>query len=1015
MPPTNVKHETDKLLAESPSAAGFSESSVHSFYSVPAPQLSKPSKKPHHLHLRFSQRQKHSHSLVAASVARQAFLDKRRLSLSLHNNHIKAIRINRQLSLLALQSKNKANLQKVIQKASKNRQQIISEQQSHAAETVEKAKSVANKHTKMTKQQQEDLKKRLDVQLKLSEQRRLEKLGMRVIPRSKLLEMTSSDPEEQNDLLNRTASIIQRYWRYSKIRPIAIRFEDLGLSLHSASLMEFSVLTKIVQKEETLKIVDDLLNRLYLSVFREDNFETKKKNHPRLFLSAYLMVSQNNSVIDDDSVVQLSQTALQDFEAWLQSHSTPRSNSLRFQFLTSWSTFVRSFNAWKAKDTEKLVSGMIAHWLDIERLWISVMHQIDADTQWRPRIEHQQRQIVTRLSKFGKSAMNELRLEQRKLRTELASRSTRDGGDSDAVMASEDDSDITGDTEFKSDSVLSTSPQTFPSMSKSRRDSVTMSSRTTSLSPHRSPIRSTVPLISTANSQSSSSHGTDATSRLKASVSLEFASLVSAFAAETDVDKNDQKMTNEGLAHELIMDPEFELKPKKLSHIEERVTEMAKQAFFDSIRDGFTEKRHLDYLPGLLIDIRKQLLSIVNEGGKIAAEINQVLDIELLKQQLQHNNNADLQGCLIYITTKMGQLCAPIRDSSIREIVAKIHSTQVSLAAPTPASADHLIATIRKIFELLESMRLDLANYRLKSLRPTLAAQSIEYESNKFKQQLEANTISLTNTNQWLQTSAHNLQEVARQRNPEGITIPENRVRFEDVYTEALLSLLFSPLPLSAKTSETSIGIPETLYLDTVRLQKYQNETQAITVVAALVMLARNTVPRVRADRMVAGELKHAVWALLLEENVRIDGLADTVVKVVEDAVSRVSETSTLTEEEETLVRSMVSKTLSPKNAVFALVARRLQLVLKQFLAAEEKVALGVVGGARKEGVSRAGDARAVATNSELVSAATYASAGLDMVRDEVEALGRRVVLLARHNKKVHAERYDRILSELLI
>src|SRR5207253_842042 len=43
-------------------------------------------------------------------------------------------------------------------------------------------------------------------------------------------------------------------------------------------------------------------------------------------------------------------------------------------------------------------------------------------------------------------------------------------------------------------------------------------------------------------------------------------------------------LTNEQLAHEIIIDPEFELQPPKRTELEERVKSMATKAFFDSAR-----------------------------------------------------------------------------------------------------------------------------------------------------------------------------------------------------------------------------------------------------------------------------------------------------------------------------------------------------------------------------------------------------------------------------------------------
>ncbi|KAJ3122862.1 hypothetical protein HK098_002438 [Nowakowskiella sp. JEL0407] len=1006
--PTESDHSTKLGLPHSES------------YSLPAHPLTSPSRKPRHLQSRFSHRL-HSHSMTAATDARQAFLEARRLNLSAHNNKIKTLKISRQLSLLAIQSKRKASLQNRVSSANKNRQKLLQSQRDSAAEVVQKAKIVAIRQNKLTKQQQEELRDRLNERMRLSEQRRLEK--MKFVPRSKLAEV---DPKEFEALVTGEVILIQRRWRYWKLAPVVEKFWDLGLTLKSASEKSFEELTKLLQEERTIAVIDEIFDRIYLGINEEDGFESRKKNHSRLFLSTYLMVAQKGTVMDDETVSNSAKTSLEHFESWLRSISSPASYAMLRKFLTTWSSFIKSFNQWKAKDTEKLIDGMVAHWIDIERLWLSVMHQVDADTQWRPRIEKQQRAIVSKLQRFGKAGMQKLREEQQKLRSEIASNEPED---SDSVMASEEDSDaIITDTEGSASDVLSTSPQKFPARRPSRSDSVTLSSRDTSLSPHRvpgSPKRSTgSPSRSLTSSPtrlaSSSSMPADATSRLKTSVSTEFASLVSTMAQESN--ESMAQLNNEQLAHELVLDPDFEMTKRKVSPVEERVREMAKRAFFDSIKDGFKTGKHTEYLPGLLQDIQKQLLSIVNEGGKIYNEITQTLDIELITQQLEHTQTVDLRNIFGYVVTRMGQLCAPIRDSGIRELKQLLQLIPESLHktfSPDESQATAFVDFVQHVFTNLESMKLDLANYKLRQLRPVIAQQAVEYESKKFEDQMQKSGKGLVATKTWLESAANTLKEVRDKRNPEGIDIIENKIRFEDVYNEALLSLVFSTIPLSVTETVNSMAIPETLHLDAKRLETFQNDSQAITIIATLVMLAKNSIPKLRNDKLVGRELTDSVWELLQEEDVNVGKLVDEVLSVINSGLVRMENAGAkssvsavgkwlVTKEQEALVRNMVEKTLSPKNTVFSLVARRLAMVLKQFLSSEEN--LGVM---RKEGVSLAGDSRAIA-GSEVVSAATYASAGLDMVKEKVELLGRKLAALSRHNKRVHAVRYDAILGELL-
>ena len=55
-----------------------------------------------------------------------------------------------------------------------------------------------------------------------------------------------------------------------------------------------------------------------------------------------------------------------------------------------------------------------------------------------------------------------------------------------------------------------------------------------------------------------------------------------------------------------------------------------------------------------------------------------------------------------------------------------------------------------QVFGALDLMRLDLVNYQLRSLRPALLANSVQYEQDKFRSLLAGNPAGLDKTKQWL-------------------------------------------------------------------------------------------------------------------------------------------------------------------------------------------------------------------------------------------------------------------------
>lgn len=208
---------------------------------------------------------------------------------------------------------------------------------------------------------------------------------------------------------------------------------------------------------------------------------------------------------------------------------------------------------------------------------------------------------------------------------------------------------------------------------------------------------------------------------------------------------------------------------------------------------------------------------MVSPKGKIYAEINEHLDMDLARQQIEHGV-FNVEQCTNYIISKMTQLCAPIRDQSIRDL----------------AEIDDLATKFQKTLEILELCQLDLANYKLGQLAPMLKNMAVEYESKKFSEAVEAGNVQLDQTRAWLKKAYGDLDAVARSRNPENIVSPENKIKFEDVYNDSLIKLVFSSKALDPAS------VPETLTLDMHYIFQLQNEVCYNT---SLTRERRNSLP----------------------------------------------------------------------------------------------------------------------------------------------------------------------------
>ncbi|KAI9140488.1 T-complex 11 [Paraphysoderma sedebokerense] len=416
------------------------------------------------------------------------------------------------------------------------------------------------------------------------------------------------------------------------------------------------------------------------------------------------------------------------------------------------------------------------------------------------------------------------------------------------------------------------------------------------------------------------------------------------------------------IAHELIVDPNFKLGPSEEDNLTARVRKMAMKAFYDSLRE-LTVQGNFTWVPDLIIEIKEGIKSLTVEKGRMTTLIDEALDVELIRQQIE-KNVFDLNGCLNTVVQILLQLCAPVRDEAVRAILSS-PSTDIP-------------AIFESIMDVIDVMKLDLANFRLEQLRPILKAQAVEYESTKFRQSLSSGETSLTKTTAWLQESFESLAQVSAARNPENIQHPENKLKYEDIYHDAVLSLLFS------STGINPTNIPETLALDGQRMFNLQNEIQGINVVAALIMISRNMLSR-DAFAAAAPKLREVLFVLIKDSETKLENLSTQVIKTINDTLSAspsssASTSKSLDASQESFITTMISKTLNTKDKLYSILSRRIQTTIKNHLSS---------GKFKKDGLS---------------------AAGLDVVEKELEGVSEKVYRLAKHNKEVYREWYDQIL-----
>jgi hypothetical protein len=250
---------------------------------------------------------------------------------------------------------------------------------------------------------------------------------------------------------------------------------------------------------------------------------------------------------DIQSLLQAAKTLLHSFQEWLEAAHTDKFDSKWYAFEDCWNSYYALFEAWKSKDVEKLVDNLITHYIELERLWDTLGKDADNASEIRSQLDEQQLQISQKLLKVG-GPQAQQKLDTAKSTIELARE--------EAHKRSQRE---------RADSVLSVPSSPTPRAEKAHHTSI-------------------------SSSESSTSH--------TSSHSDDLARILGSFSPAVGI-------TNEQLAHEVVMNPDFKLEKNGKSELVDQVRDIATKAFFDSMREDFANKNYQRWIPGLVGDMKQ--------------------------------------------------------------------------------------------------------------------------------------------------------------------------------------------------------------------------------------------------------------------------------------------------------------------------------------------------------------------------------------------------------------------------
>ncbi|CAI5786148.1 Uncharacterized protein PODLI_1B035660 [Podarcis lilfordi] len=435
-----------------------------------------------------------------------------------------------------------------------------------------------------------------------------------------------------------------------------------------------------------------------------------------------------------------------------------------------------------------------------------------------------------------------------------------------------------------------------------------------------------------------------------------------------------RNLSNLTLAHEIAVNESFHLErtehpPNSLTR---RVKQIVHQAFWDRLEEDLNEDPpEYEHAIKLFEEIKEILLSFLNPGAnRMRSQICEVLDADLIRQQAKHNA-VDIQGLANYVISTMGKLCAPIRDHDVNQLKA----------------TGNIVVLFRQIFHVLDLMTMDMANFTIRSLRPHLQRNLVDYERAKFQDILEETPSALDLTTEWIRESIQDELsslscETSSCAGANGMS--KTNLSPTSVLTNSYLKLL--------QWDYQKKPVPETLMTDEGRLQELTEKLNQLKVIACVSLITSNMLAAViEGIPDFVDKQKRISFVLLEGMNKKSFDLKEALNAIGIRTCSEINESVTergfppLNKEVQTNLVGQLCNIVEEDNPINSLIDKRIHLYMRSLLASP---------GFQKSTPTIPG--------------------GLAVIQTEIETIGSQYANIVNLNKQVYGPFYASIFRKLL-
>ncbi|KAJ2786977.1 cAMP-mediated signaling protein sok1 [Coemansia interrupta] len=200
-------------------------------------------------------------------------------------------------------------------------------------------------------------------------------------------------------------------------------------------------------------------------------------------------------------------------------------------------------------------------------------------------------------------------------------------------------------------------------------------------------------------------------------------------------------LQNPRLRHEVLFEPKLEFRPNSSGQLAEAKQRAAHQ-YWATVEQGLKTESGLSTIAMLVVELREILAEMAEDTPKTdmaryAVDLRERLDEVRIRQQLAHGV-FDVSAVVTYLSSVMSEFAPGERHAAV---IAKVGSY---------VARGRVVRGFRLAFDVLESIKIDVANSSIEMYREYMRATAVAFERSHFSLSLRRGSITgLSETREW--------------------------------------------------------------------------------------------------------------------------------------------------------------------------------------------------------------------------------------------------------------------------